>query len=70
MFPYQTTVGEREVHSRDGLDHILHAMEHQWFVVWRGKRRIPAFRTRRLARINIRGLKKLRPGTQLQFSFA
>jgi len=63
------TIGQREIHSADEKDHILHAGEHQWIVVWRDVRQKPVFRTRKLARINIRGRKKLRPGTQLELPF-
>lgn len=62
-------IGYREVHSADEKDHILHAGEHLWIIVWRGKRRPHPFRTREYARACIRFLKGLRPGTQLRLDF-
>lgn len=65
-------IGQREVHSADGLDHILHVEEHRWFVVWRGERKTPYHPSRRLARIRIREMKKTRPPkpwTQLRLPF-
>ncbi len=62
-------IGSIEVHSADGQDHIYHAEEHRWFVVWRGRRLQYPHRTRKLARTTIRGLKRFRPGTQLSFDF-
>lgn len=63
------TIGQREIHSADEKDHILHAGEQLWLIVWRGKRRPHPFRTREYARVCIRFLKSLRPGTQLSLGF-
>jgi len=60
----------QEVHSADGLDFIDHKGERSWVVVWRGVERQPILPTRELARRVIRGLKRLRAGTQLVFDFA
>lgn len=60
-----STIGQKEVHSRDGQDYILHTGERSWTVVWRGEK-LPPCLTREAARTAIRARKELRPGTQLQ----
>lgn len=49
-----STIGQREVHSSDGLDYIEHTGERSWTVVWRGERTTPPLSTRELARKAIR----------------
>lgn len=60
-----STIGQKEIHSRDGLDYILHTGERSWTVVWRGVKVVPPTLTRESARRNIRARKSFRPGTQL-----
>jgi hypothetical protein len=58
MYWIQSTVGQKEVHSRDGLDYILHTGERSWTIVWRGEPTEPSFETREGARKVIRSRKK------------
>ncbi len=62
---FSSTVGQKEMHSADGLDYILHSGERSWTIVWRGEKVTPPLWTRESARKTIRARKKLRPGTQL-----
>jgi hypothetical protein len=57
MYWIRSTVGDKETHSRDGLDYILHTGEGSWTVVWRGEATAPTLSTRELARRVIRAHK-------------
>jgi hypothetical protein len=58
MFWIRSTVGQKEVHSKDGLSYIEHTGERSWTIVWKGETLDPPLSTREVARRVIRARKR------------